>query len=64
MYFMSIPNVWYNNVCNTYDSVYDEGKRVENVLYLWDNVYLIRYSDGTERQVLNDYVLSIVENEE
>jgi hypothetical protein len=64
MYFMSIPNVWYQDVCNTYGSVYDDGKRVENVLYLWDNVYLIRYSDGTEKQVLNDYVLSIVENEQ
>jgi hypothetical protein len=64
MYFMNIPNVWYKDVCNTYGSVYDDGKRVENVLYLWDNVYLIRYSDGTERQVLNDYVLSIVENEQ
>jgi hypothetical protein len=64
MYSMSMHNVWYQDVCNTYVSVYDEGKRVENVLYLWDNVYLIRYSDGTERQVLNDYVLSIVENEQ
>jgi hypothetical protein len=64
MYFMSMHNVWYNDVCNTYGSVYDESKRVENVLYLWDNVYLIRYSDGTERQVLNDYVLSIVENDQ
>jgi hypothetical protein len=64
MYFMSIPNVWYNNVCNTYGSVYDDGKRVENVLYLWNNVYLVQYSDGTEKQVLNDYVLSIVENEQ
>jgi hypothetical protein len=63
MYFMSIPNVWYQDVCNTYGSVYDDGKRVDNVLYLWDNVYLIRYSEGTEKQVLNDYVLSIVENE-
>jgi hypothetical protein len=61
---MSIPNVWYQDVCNTYGNVYDNGKRVENVLYLWDNVCLIRYSDGTEKQVLNDYVLSIVENEE
>jgi hypothetical protein len=64
MYFMSIPNVWYNNVCNTYASVYDDDKRVDNVIYLLDSVYLILYSDGTERQVLNDYVLSIVENEQ
>jgi hypothetical protein len=64
MYFMSTYNVWYNDMCSTYDSVYDDGKPVDNVLYLWDNVYLVQYIDGTEKQVLNDYILSIVENEQ
>jgi hypothetical protein len=63
MYFMSMHNVWYHNICNTYVNVYDDGKRVEDVYYLWSNVYLVQYSDGTHKEVLHDYMFFIVEHE-
>jgi hypothetical protein len=64
MYFMSIPNVWYQDICTLFSMVYDdtEDKQVKQVFCRGYNLYLIRYIDGTEKEATSYYVLSVREN--